>query len=103
MSGIYRDLGPNLMRVGDERERLEVGTRDECPIWEDEYGALARLNRCKIAVHGLYRAEGWLGGRDGQGEGLTGCDSDLQSMGGSCPKEDGAIGGLNCVRTLMGV
>jgi len=87
---------------------LEVGTRDGRPIRKDEYGSLARLNRCKIAMHGLYGAEGWLGGGDGQGEGsalrvLTGFDSDLESMGGSRPKEDGAVGGLNCVRTLMGV
>jgi len=99
MSGIYRDLGPNLMDVGDGREL--IGSRDE-------HGALTRLSRCKVAVHGLYRAEGWLGVGNGQGEGsalrvLTRFDRDLPSMGGSCPNDDGAVGGLNCVRTLMGV
>jgi len=87
---------------------MEIGTRDGCPVREDEYGALARLSRCKVAMHGLYRAEGWLGGGNGQGKGsalrvLTRLDSDLKGVGGSCPKEDGAVGGLNCVRTLMGV
>jgi len=49
-----------------------------------------------------------LGGGDGQDKGsalrvLTRLDSDLKGLGGSCPKEDGAVGGLYRVRALIGV
>jgi len=73
------------------KDRLKVGTRNWGPVREDEEGTLARLSRGEITVHGLHRAEGGLGGGDGQGKGsalklLTGLNCDLKGMRDSCLK-----------------
>jgi len=90
------------------KDRLKLGTCNRGPVREDEEGTLARLSRGEIAMHGLHRAEGGLGGGDGQSKGsalkmLTGFNCDLKGMRDSCPKEGGAVGGMYRVGALTGV
>jgi len=66
------------------------------------------MSRGEVAMHGLHRAEGGLGGGYGQGKGsafrmFTGFNRDLKGMRDSCPKDDRAVGGLYRVRALTGV
>jgi len=88
------------------KDQLKMGTCNRGPVREDEEGTLARLSRGEM--YGLHRAGGGLGGRDGQGKGsalgmLTGFNCDLKGMRDSCPQDDGAVGGMYCVRALHGV